>query len=539
MPQTRSSRKKAKAQTTDTQDVADSLKSEVQRSPTPVRICTPQEIQANKEHNSRQALCLLPEEVIVRILRLAQTAPDGHNRVKNEPTFYNWSAPQARWTTILLVCLRFWDVAVRTPELWSTIDCEWPETKIEFLLRRAGNASLTIRASVDRNADVLQIVNTHFSKAKGAFLTQKVSEEVKRSSFEDLLNARADKLQCLEYTDGLKSFSVTSIFLGGTATSLGKLTLNHVTILDGVDFPVLRILQLSHPRTDLKLHGLLNFLSRANQLHTLIIARVKFFPDDKSGYIKKPEQSKAHLPLLAVLRIEDGLKTTTALLDILPDPSGEFLIEYSWESFATPPDVRLSVRTQAAHMRVLHRLTKFWTRVSGEEMLPRGVIRLVYTSDGVEETLSFGSPAHFEPERPGIRMFYKTPCNTSSANLSQLATAIKRVEVAQIRRPHMQGIDLERFMATFTNVEKLVIEGASGWNDLADVVKWVEERAQEGRPFRAVDIRRSTIDRESDREKWLKTTGRVEEVTWCIESKGHIHLAGNFAKTTWTRPRRR
>jgi hypothetical protein len=457
-------------------------------------------VAAPRGPNHRSILCRIPVAILIRILKFVQLAPDGHSRAKNESAYYSWNAPRNGWTRMLQVCKHVYEVAVQTPELWSTIDCAWSTSRISHLRKRSGDTPLTLRAPIStRNPSVHRVLSESIHHAHAAFITLQADSSI--NPINPLLNSRLPKLRCLEYSDRLRSFAVTRQFLGGVAASLSKLVLNQVKIVDAPEFPTLQSLTISRTTMDPHFIGLRRLLGQARGLQELHIDFVQRAPAVEFQHRGRPPTTKIVLPFLRLLRIEDELQSMVEALRILPDPSLQFIVDLSSASTRS----RLDQASQPLHVQLLTRLRTFWRRVTGEQQLPEGVVTMrcptlhpdVYRfgggiiEDTATNTVAFGWGPY--SDRLGPTVYYRSTCILPGPH-HRIFDDVRTLRVIDIRQSLSQHHQLPLYLSAFPKLEHVVIEDVTRRKDAQDVLDWEREQKERGKPFKSVTFLNRRID---------------------------------------------
>jgi hypothetical protein len=259
-----------------------------------------------RARNSFQAICTLPSEILVQILQHLQ-----HTGPVYDPD-RPWRTYDPRWTRTMLVCHHLRQTAVGAAVLWTVLDYHnHSQTWREMTVSRSQEALLHIHGHRSSTLEYLQRAMTaHFRHVE----TTTVS-----------LNRTAPSLRILKlaiYRPDLSTYTFTSQFLGGEASSLVSLVLKGCGIVleNAPLMPVLSDLEIGTIQTDCSLVPLFNLLRSAPSLKELIVAGVCLTdihePLDPREAIPIPEGSVI-LPLLRRLVIDDAPAEVAAIVRML------------------------------------------------------------------------------------------------------------------------------------------------------------------------------------------------------------------------------
>jgi hypothetical protein len=262
-------------------------------------------VELKRERNMHASLFrLFPPEILANIILHVQLEPSygySHRQINNQS-----------WLRILLVCHRFYEIALSTPSLWSNIVCSRGDDWIRLCVARSKDHPLTLRRG-DAHSSKLLV------QAREASITV------------------TDSRQCASVSPHLKVLTLDSrtdvktggSFLGGSDISLVHLALTHVTLLQNTPaMPLLRRLTLCSIMTTGGLSSLIRFIARAPSVEDLFIEGIEV----KTGTATSIRaQSPIFLPHLRTLFLQGRAKHIYACMDLLPLPSHSLGVTSTWE----------------------------------------------------------------------------------------------------------------------------------------------------------------------------------------------------------------
>jgi hypothetical protein len=262
-------------------------------------------VELKRERNMHASLFrLFPSEVLANILLHAQMEPSyGH---------FHLQMSDQSWHRILLVCHRFYEIAVRTPSLWSNIVCSRGDDWIRLCVARSKDHPLILRLGDARSSELLV-------QAREADITV------------------TDSRQCASVSPHLKVLTLDSrtdveiggSFLGGSNITLVHLALTNVTLLQNTPaMPLLRRLELCNIMIRGGLSSLMRFIVRAPGVEDLFIEYIDVITGTASSI---RAQSPILLPYLRTLFLQGRTKHVYACMDLLPLPSHSLGVTSMWE----------------------------------------------------------------------------------------------------------------------------------------------------------------------------------------------------------------
>jgi hypothetical protein len=273
------------------------------------RILEAEPIELKRRGNALTPICLLPIEVLAEIFEHLQHMSTFLPRLRRYIFDYTW-------TTVMLVCHHFRDVAVSTPALWSEIyfkhkSQEW----IDMCLRRSASAPLCVTSMAIMPVDVWGRADTAYIAGVEAF---------------DMLRISSPYLASLMISirKGHSQVDITPSLLHNASTSLGYLEIDGLSVtLQGAPFmPRLFRLDLDSVRIGFSLGAFARFLQQTPALEVLIICNL-YHPETYLAVEVTEGMSvseKVALPQLQHLYIQDGPTEASALVRIVPTPRWTF-----------------------------------------------------------------------------------------------------------------------------------------------------------------------------------------------------------------------
>jgi hypothetical protein len=330
--------------------------------------------------NALTPLCRLPDELLIYILILVQTRY-GYN---------DYDLPDrslsARWRRVMRVCSRFRVLALHSPELWSFVDCRWPEKWRRLCIERAMDYPLHLISEIREDAQA--VATSHLLGQCGiAFIHFKDRET--RENFEKMarriLDIQAPMLRAfVVYTHEHNHLTLSPRFLAGQCLALSSLSLTSVHVEDVPPLPTLQRLSLSHfklsSRTDL-LRRLFSSMPRLTVLQM----------NSPISGTPQPQNTTPCYPLhLIHLEHVEMTYATVALL-------------WSVLQMLVPPTRVLRVHmcsngpepeTVVFRNKILSYVRQFWHRATGAESLPDALLETAHSKSGPQAGIDIEIHGH-------------------------------------------------------------------------------------------------------------------------------------------------
>jgi hypothetical protein len=284
--------------------------------------------------NALTALCLLPYDVIYRVLQCLRTLaqPSWQDLSTQDPHQYRTPRPSGRneWTRIMLVCTHLRATAFSSSTLWSRVDVDNGSREWAWLcVERAKSSLLDLHILDDENA----YKNYAEFRRATAFVSQAESLNILRTydawpgqnGLYKTLHHKTPFLRTLVYTstpDMKLAIKLTPSLIGDLSSALTKLVIEH-TILDAASprFPALVHLDL-HDCMSKNSSDILELVAGSPRLEQLYLNKIRSVRNTGVGAIS--------LPRLAFLGFSSGLEVVTYFIPFLPIPErGYFIIEPS------------------------------------------------------------------------------------------------------------------------------------------------------------------------------------------------------------------
>jgi hypothetical protein len=293
--------------------------------------------------NAFSPLYHLPDELVVHIARYV--------------VFENGALSRARLLTICTISRHLRRLFLRTGELWSYLDFNWPALCLKFFLDRAGDHLLHTSYDPEVSSSLEPTKVLELCMPKVASFSGRIYPGPTGDAWLNVLNTpNATNLRRLSLTNPFGRLEAPTQKLSISESWSSLLSLQLVNIESIMEFPPLPTLQrldiagLGYPPGDIY-----RLISQAPRLRWIkLVGSLGDIPESW-----KPERS-VELRDLESLTIEDKLPAVHALLGMLPNPRMAFKINiylipmpdfdrHAWSSERGP------------HGVVVSRLLQFWT----------------------------------------------------------------------------------------------------------------------------------------------------------------------------------
>jgi hypothetical protein len=266
--------------------------------------------QLKRRRNAHAPILALPDELLVAIFKYTQFQPEAYSNAFDS---HDWT-----WYMATTACAHFWSLAKRTPALWNVLDfTRSKDAWADLCGQRSRGALLYIRDEEARGAHLLPRARVY--DYEGAVAS------------EQLLGQPAPDLQVLHLEIRNRSAPMTPAFLGGFNVNLVHLYLSGGSMHLAGAPPMLRLrhLELKGIQTDPDLRALYQLFANTPELEVLHIDIILLsHPRDAvDENVVIPVSSRAVLPRLQTLIINDAVAEASALLRFLPPPSLHLYIQ--------------------------------------------------------------------------------------------------------------------------------------------------------------------------------------------------------------------
>jgi hypothetical protein len=264
--------------------------------------------QLKRRRNAYAPIFVLPDELLVAIFKYTQFQAD-----YDASDSHDWA-----WYMATTACVHFWSLAKRTPALWNVLDFTQSSSAwADLCVQRSRGALLHIRDEEERGAHLLPHA--------------RVYEYEGTVASEQLLGQPAPDLQVLHLEIRNRSAPMTPAFLGGSNVNLVHLYLSGGSMHLAGAPPMLRLrhLELRGIQTDPDLRALCQLFANTPQLEVLHmdIICLSHPRDSVDANVVIPVPSRAVLPHLQTLIINDAVAEASAFLRLLPPPALRLYIQ--------------------------------------------------------------------------------------------------------------------------------------------------------------------------------------------------------------------
>jgi hypothetical protein len=506
------------------------------RSPTNVgrRIVSSVGPMATRMENTKKlsVMLRLPLEILVHIIKLVQRSPDsGPGLWSSDRPNYPFPLGGAlgediydpKWYNIMLVCSYLRIVAVRSPALWSYIDTRWPRTFINLCVSRTLPHPLQVLAHVSsstssllatrllrhaRDAEIIfddptappeEFASAYDNGTLDEMPEDDISPAMWRALCQRVLKT-ASQLRSLTVSVSVRSEWATSLvlgivqpILGGDRSTITRLDLQHVHVMDLPDMPYLiymRLMEVVPPSDDPT--WLQRWLAAAPNLRALGLAA-------RSSVIATPT-APIHLPHFADFNVLVPLDMVLPMLATVPPPHETLLLSVH----STRPS---AIEAAEATLVCVHAYTRqFVAQTRGDVPLSRPTLDIKHNPHLPKCILNIGrlSSSRLEVSISYDGVQATGPFFTDVARCTVSAYALRDVDWVELHK--LTALDSIRICT------KIRVEPA----DASSVQEWADARARAGCAVPLVEIthRSEMWHLEHMRVKWKPAQCTLAEAAW-------------------------
>jgi hypothetical protein len=295
--------------------------------------------------NADAALCRLPDEILVYVLKLIQgrfPIEGAADAVRIHPywgptTVYDQEC--LAWRHTMLVCARLRGLTLHSPELWALINICWPARWVDLCAARAAAAPLHLVCRIHDLASA-QTAARLLPRARDALvLVQQTTDDGPPDEPVDFAQCLRTVLQAhaaprsLTIENGdysiwkdvrhCAAMTLHGHTLGGARSTVTHLSLEHLCL--GEDLPIfpslerLRLHAVVPPADPAWLH---RWLVSSERLQYLTLSDISPDPIQIDPHLPCPVE----LPCLDVFSIGATIEVVLSLLQLLPHPARELSI---------------------------------------------------------------------------------------------------------------------------------------------------------------------------------------------------------------------
>jgi hypothetical protein len=400
------------------------------------------------------------------------------------------------WTAAMLVCSRFWLVALATSELWSYIDCRRNPSWVALCLQRAGDVPVTLtrvrqhsRSWMRAKIELPAGFSTHVDQ-EGALGKEKPSPPGV-----DLIKHPDTKIQQFDWdTDFTETLS--HCFLFEKCQHLTQLSLARIVIDASPAFPVLTHLRVDFlSMRDGDYGHMLKMIGNAPLLQVLTI-----FPTDGSQDDRSYPGAKIRLPHLRVLEIKENLASACMLQQALPDPAELLSLTTSHRSHSA---MSIPMTTETSELVTPERLFKwaetFWAKKSGgAKLLPYQL-----SMEDAPARILFGiPPIDTKSPSPGVHLNLQCDILAGDPMLEHVHTLSLSLNVedlgetvSEIELPWLRAISPGGYLP---NIQHIIVTDIKKTTTAPGYMEsWLLRRHEEGRTVESLTFQWRTEDAEA------------------------------------------
>jgi hypothetical protein len=230
-------------------------------------------IAMKKARNNLTSLFQLPVEIIQQILLYAISLTSDHLRDPNRQNLYHFGY-DTNWERVMLVCIRFHEISLGTPELWAYVDFSWPIERITRHVARAGAFGFIIGNNKTNPTKHRVIASTCFMNARSAYVSL-IRHFGNESHFEDtnrIMHQPAPNLLTLHLDMGGPYES--SLDLLDLYPALTELSIMHAWITNPINAHLSRLTRFHVGSTKMSARALLGLLQHTTCLTALLLLNV-------------------------------------------------------------------------------------------------------------------------------------------------------------------------------------------------------------------------------------------------------------------------
>jgi hypothetical protein len=315
-------------------------------------------------------LTLLPDELLVRIIKLMQEPEEPPGPIWPPPLFPDFLLLSFQWMRIIFVCQRLYHVACCSPRLWNVIDTMANSQWKDICLSRAGSVPLALRArGITTSSADSTVVYEERVRTVLQILPRAYAIDLVVPFSPTLTDALCDPAPLLQHLTCRMRFTLTYKILGGCASALIVLELDGIDILSSPNFPVLQHLHLNNVRCLDNVDALLGLIGKAPMIEEVIIHGIVVLVRPRKN-LQPSNQLVLDLPYLRNVNISDCAEIIRDVLRRLPDPLEDLSLRIQDRDLGY--NTSWSIGDHSPHDQIFRRTFSFWRIRTGDEF-PSGM----------------------------------------------------------------------------------------------------------------------------------------------------------------------
>jgi hypothetical protein len=363
-------------------------------------------------HNANVPLLGLPDEVLVHIIKLMQSRfhITGRAHARRISSYGDTAARADKdtlsWRHLMLVCTRMRDLALQSPELWSSINVQWPARWVQLCADRSASFPLHLICGISNRAvaraaaeliprarDVVMIV--HPEDHAVPYSTGPLWYDICSKLLDELVSPRS--LEIINYDGGhwgskILELDGASLWTGGSSSTLTHLDLSGLHLSSIPDLPQLGYLRLESvnpPPDPTWLHRLLTTSPELRYLGFL--PGNTLFADTHVMRLDPSLPVPASLPKLAQLCVSGPLDVVVWVQHLAPVPADSLSILVIDQLQMLITQVERSTLFDAGQLQLAFDFVqRFWQRSGGHSgsVLPQAAIEMSSHTGGQKFCMS-------------------------------------------------------------------------------------------------------------------------------------------------------
>jgi hypothetical protein len=436
-------------------------------------------IPLKKARNARLSpIGRLPNELLVRILRLSQISDSGTLNAYNV-------VPHASWWKVMSVSTHFRSVIMSSPMLWAAFDSRWPQTWSQLCIKRADGCLLSLSIHVDSESSA-SVACRLLPRSEHAVLTFSSHATPSRwdESYIKALQIDCPALRSLKIED--ENWWMPPLVLAPphltlcTALSYLDIDATSVVVEDAFSFPPsLRQLRIARLHISASHNRIRRLFAGMPLLEDLEICQVQdmYTPALELIETLDPKTVPLSLPALSSLRLyldDAPIQLAHAISQVLDVPKLVLKISVAADAGGYASSVEEDAAAELLMTRNLHDYAqRFWTRATGCAQLPPATLRKTRGSYVVE--IEGGDP----DDAAGISLWLNVASNPRPPSDVFLPLVTFFVVNSNINEAlALLGADDWPPPDSLPALETMVMELCDAWRAVDEIQKWVDMQAQ-------------------------------------------------------------